>query len=48
MRVLPVAPAVSFSGHDRGEERTRLIALSKLASTPNANDVIERDCPVAV
>jgi hypothetical protein len=52
MRASPIAPAVPFSdhnrGHDRGEERARPIALSELASTPNANDVNKRDNPVAV
>ena len=52
MRASPIASAVPFSthkrGHDRGEERVRPIALSKLASTPDANDVIERDSPVAI
>ncbi|MDB5783886.1 hypothetical protein [Caballeronia mineralivorans] len=52
MRASLVAPAVPLIGNDRGEERghdrTRPIALSKLASTPDANDVIERDSPVAI
>jgi hypothetical protein len=48
MRVLAVAPAVPFRGHTRRCDRARPIALSKLASTPGASNVIERNSPVAV
>ena len=43
MRVLPVALAVLFSG-----DRVRPSASSKLAPMPGANNVNERDNPVAV
>ena len=47
MRVLAVAPAVPFRGHSRGDERERLMALSRPTLTPG-HDVIELDTPVAV
>jgi hypothetical protein len=54
MPASPIAPAVPLighvcvRGHVCGHDRARLIALSKLASTPDANDAIEHDSPVAV
>ena len=47
MRVLAVAPAVPFSGPSRGDERERVMALSRPTLTPG-HVVIEFDTPVAV
>jgi hypothetical protein len=47
MRVLPVAPAVPFSGHTRGHDRVLPSGLSTRASTPQASDVIKRNSLVA-